>query len=324
MIDSLEEWIGSESRPILALMSFIKLGDFLLLTPALQEIQNHYPQLIMSVPDMLWDLYCEAHVFGRCLPAYKVDRFLDESRLDPLILDLTYPLLDKVQVSEKHLKLNPRFFEGDTNCAESYIKSLRLYFPELPLDFEVKPFMSIDLDEQVLNEFSVHSFRYFTVHSGSDFSGKNWPAQSFETTIEIILENYPDLVCLNLVGPQDHQLFDLASAPQNFRVIRTDLRKVAHLLAGGLFHLDNDSGIHQLAGALDVPCISVFGPTGPDLSGSLSKRNFIHWGGASCPHFCRGAKVEECEEKICLTSVKPAFLAESARKILSAYEHLEI
>lgn len=310
------------SQPLLAWMSFIKLGDFILLTPSLREIQKYYPGLVVAVPDLLWDLYCEADIFTKAIPSSAVERFLNTSEEQPLILDLTYPLLDKVHVPENHWRLDAEAFMAPVHSTQAYQQALRAYFPELPLDFQSQPFMDLNPNVEILRRHEVKPFYYFTVHTGSDFVPKNWSPQSFETTVEIILEKHPEIICLCLVGPNDTELFEEREAPSNFRTVRTGIQEVAHLLAGSLFHIDNDSGIHHLAGALDVPSITVFGPTGPGTWCSMTKRNFIHWGGSNCPHHCGGSKMVECKEKICLTSVKPAFLAESAERILAAYNHL--
>ncbi len=314
--------IEANTRPLLAWMSYIKLGDFILLTPSLKEIQKHYPCVVVAVPDLLWDLYEELEIFERSIPALQAEDFRSSFNVKPVVLDLTYPLLlDRISISDDHLHLDAEVFSELIHSTKAYQKALIFYFPDLSLDFEAIPFIDINPAPKILAKYDLTPFKYFTVHSGSDFQPKNWSPKSFETTIEIILERYPELVCVSLVGPQDHELFELNPMPKNLKIIRTDLRELAHLLAGSLFHVDNDSGVHHLAGAIDVPSITVFGPTGPGTWSSITKRNFIHWGGAHCPNHCGGSKMIECEEKICLTSVKPAFLVESAEKILRAYNH---
>lgn len=104
--------------------------------------------------------------------------------------------------------------------------------------------------------------------------------------------------------------------------VHTSLKKVAHLLAGSLFHVDNDSGIQHLAGALDVPSITVFGPTPPGSWRSLTSSQFIHWGGLLCPKECEGAGMDHCQQRICLSSIKPEHLVETAEQIISLYKHL--
>ena len=255
---------AENARPLVAWMSYIKPGDFLLLTPSLIEIQKHYPSVVVAVPDLLWDLYSETNIFERSIPASEVETFLSTSDEDPLVVDLTHA------------------------------DALHLYFPDIPLDMACESFMELDPDENVLNYHGVKPFKYFTVHSGSHAFPKGESSESFETTIEIILERNPELMCLNILGPNDPELFADRTGPSQFKVIRTDLREMAHLIAGSLFHMDNETGVDQLAWALDVPIVSIF-----------------------------DAKKVDCDQKLFMTSLKPVILAENAQRILNVYDHLE-
>lgn len=252
------------ARPLLAWMSYIKPGDFLLLTPSLIEIQNHYPSIVMAVPDLLWDLYCETNIFEKAVPASEVESYLSIAEDPPMVLDLTHQ--DAFQV----------------------------YFPELALDLASEPFMDLDPDENILNRFDLKPFHYFTVHSGDHFVTKNETPQTFETAIEIILERNPEMICVNVLGPNDPELFEDGSRPAQFKTVRTDLREMAHVIAGSLFHMDNETGIDQLAWALDVPSVGLF------------ESNKL-----------------DCDQKLYLTSLKPTILADRAQRILKAYGHLE-
>ena len=255
---------AEDARPLVAWMSFIKPGDFLLLTPSLIEIQKHYPGVVVAVPDLLWELYCETNIFERAIPASEVETFLSTSDESPLVIDLTHK------------------------------DALHLYFPDLPLDMACDSFMELDPDEQILKSYDVKPFYYFTVHSGSHAFPKEESPESFETTIEIILERNPEITCLNILGPNDPELFADRTCPQQFKTVRTDLREMAHLISGALFHMDNETGVDQLAWALDVPIVSMF-----------------------------DAKKLDCDQKLFLTSLKPVILAENAQRILNVYQHLE-
>lgn len=311
-------------QSILILMTHVKLGDFLLLTPYLQELQKIYPSVLIAIPDILYDLFDEQKIFSRFIHLKNVDRFLKNSKERFQILDLSYPLIQNLMIPESHILLNTSHFKKLQHSTESYSQALKEFFPQLSEKFQVTPFLNFNSQLKILNAYEVEEFKYFTIHSGSDFAPKNWSPDKFEKTVELILKKFKNLQCLNFVGPKDIDLFQDKEVPRGFRSIKANLKEVAHLLASSLFHIDNDSGIHHLAGAIDVPSITVFGPTGPGTWSSITKNNFVHWGGPYCPNHCHGMKAQECPDRVCLSSIQPEELVVSAERILSAYNHLDI
>lgn len=298
---------------VLIVMSHVKIGDFLLLVPFLKIIKAERKEKVrIVVPDILCSLLKDTL---ECYEPNEPLKFVGAQR----ILDLSFPLLQKLNLPEKHERLAKEHFEKFQYVGTSYAEALHEYFEEVPVHLELKPYLEIDPDEGFLRAYGLTPFSYFTVHAGSDFAPKNWPSENFEHSVLLIHELNPNLQCVGLVGPSDKSLFQ-EDRPSWFQNISVPLEGTAGLLAGSLFHLDNDSGVHHLAGALDVPSITVWGPTGPGTWHSLSSRNFIHWGGPNCAEHCAGSRMKECADRVCLTSVKPEELVRSAKQILSAYK----
>jgi ADP-heptose:LPS heptosyltransferase len=308
-----------EFRPenALIIMTHVKVGDFLVITPHLRRLQEFYPSVTIAVPNLLYEIYLEQKIFNRFI-ANKDAKNLTTQQFSS-VLNLSFPLLTHLKIEESHFRLKGEYFFRPQHVFRSYAEALLEFFPDMPLDAKKAPYFNFELDELVFNKWRVEPFRYFTVHSGSDFAAKNWPAENFEKLAEKLLEENPTLQCLGLVGPCDQPLFQNRQEPERYRTIKDDLRNVAHLLAGSLFHVDNDSGIHHLAGAADVPSITVFGATGPGSWSSLTERNFIHWGAPNCPNPCEGSRLADCSDRVCLSSIKVEHLRESAQTILSAY-----
>ena len=305
---------------MLAMMSFFKLGDFLLLTPFLRALEET-AGLKIAVPDPLWPLYAEAELFAHALPACEAEEFLRHAP-KTRVLDLSFPLLPPEKINARYPLLPPAPFRRARHVTESYEEALRLLFPQLPPQGKARPWLQLTIDRRVFGAYELEPYTYFTVHAGSDCAPKNWPTDSYEHAITTLLARRPELKCMSLVGPSDEELFFRGGKPARYQTARASLRDVAHLLAGSLFHLDNDSGIHHLAGALDTPSITVFGPTGPGTWCSVTEKNFVHWGGPSCADHCGGARMATCPERVCLTAVKPEAVVVSAERILSSYAHI--
>lgn len=300
-----------EHDKVLVVMSHVKLGDFLLLTPHLQRLKQLYPNLHVQVPGLLSELYEECDLLTEGKNSQKP--FLHT-------VNLSYPLLAGIDIPDNHIKLNKKYFTKPQHVFVSYGEALREIFPAyVRFPDKAQAFMERDFFSTTLERHQLKAFSYFTVHSGSDFWPKNWSPGNFEKTIESVLKINSHLKCVSLVGPQDDELFTNKTAPANFMTLKVSLREVAHVLSGALFHIDNDSGVHHLAGVLNVPSISVFGPTGPGTWSSAAEMNFVHWGGPSCKHHCGGSESAACGDRVCLNSVKPEALLASAETILRNY-----
>lgn len=306
----------------LLVMTFVKIGDFLILTPAIQAVQERYPQIVIAVPDDLFSLYKEQKIFSRYISMDKVEAYCKSN--ESQILNLSFPLIPGLQIPKEHLSLKDEYFKRPQHVFQSYVEALREYFPRLPLGLKAEPFLEFSPRESIFERWDARPFYYFTVHSGSDFFAKNWNPKNFEDLINRLLNQYPTLKCLSFVGPSDQPLFQDRPLPSRFHSVKGDLETVAQLLMASLFHVDSDSGIHHLAGAANTPSITVFGATGPGSWSSLTERNFIHWGGPECANPCFGSKLDSCEDRVCISSVKVEHLMSSANQILSAYNHLHI
>jgi ADP-heptose:LPS heptosyltransferase len=310
----------STLHPELITMTHLKLGDFLLLTPHLRILSGLYPDLLIAVPDFLYPLYTEQKIFPNSLAISEVPKLSRKLR----VLDLTFPFLPHIQIPEHYERLRAEVFLRGQHVSYSYAEALHEHFPLLPLGVPSAPFLDFTPNTEYYSECGVEPYQFFTVHSGSDFAPKNWAPENFENTVIALLDCYPKLKALSFVGPQDDELFLTRAKPKRFLTVKRDLRVVAHLLMGSLFHIDNDSGVHHLAGAANVPSITVFGATGPGTWSSLTQRNFIHWGGLNCDHHCSGSLMRDCPDRVCISSVKVEHILKSADKILSAYPHLDL
>ncbi|MGZ3688453.1 MAG: glycosyltransferase family 9 protein [Bdellovibrionota bacterium] len=307
----------SAETPTLLIMTHQKVGDFLLMTPYLQLLHRSRTNITFAVPDPLFELFQEQDL----LPGAISNSQALALKEDVVVVNLSFPMLD-LPFPPEHLLLSRIHFRKRQHITTSYAEALGELFPEIQNEQKPAPYLDLDPDFETLQSFGVQPFEYFTVHSGSDVPGKNWPAEKFESTVVLMLEEFPSLRCLDIVGPCDQALFEGKQKPDRLKTVQTSFRNAAHLIAGALYHVDNDSGIHHLAGVMDVPTISIWGPTGPGTWSSLTERNFAHWGGPSCAKHCNGTRIDVCPDRVCLTSIEPKHLLKSANQIVSAYLHL--
>jgi len=104
------------------------------------------------------------------------------------------------------------------------------------------------------------------VHPGSGSPHKNWPADRF---IALVRALRGELTPLLVLGEADQPLIPLLARelPDVARLTGCSLVEVAGVLAACRAYVGNDSGITQLAAALDLPVVALFGPTNPESWG---------------------------------------------------------
>ncbi|MGZ3238115.1 MAG: lipopolysaccharide heptosyltransferase II, partial [Burkholderiaceae bacterium] len=100
---------------------------------------------------------------------------------------------------------------------------------------------------------------------GAEFGpAKRWPANHFAELAKIIRKNYPDVQIVMLGSPKDREVCDEIAAAQpwllNFAGITT-LDEAIAMLAKADVVVSNDSGLMNIASALNRPIVGLYGPT---------------------------------------------------------------
>jgi heptosyltransferase III len=106
------------------------------------------------------------------------------------------------------------------------------------------------------------------IHPGSGSPKKNWPLRKFLALARRLKAETP-LAPLFLLGEADQAIAEiLPGAAPEFPVIgNRDLIDVASILSACQAYVGNDSGITQLAAALGIPAVCLYGPSDPAIWG---------------------------------------------------------
>ena len=113
-------------------------------------------------------------------------------------------------------------------------------------------------------------------------------------------------------------IFALKDLPFNgqFHIIkRRPIREVMVMLAGMHLVLGPDSGLLHLAGALNVPILSLFGPT----DAKIRLKAYSSWKGnmnASCPYKRHPCWYQPCQNVTCLDELQPEKILKRVRKLV--------
>jgi heptosyltransferase-2 len=100
---------------------------------------------------------------------------------------------------------------------------------------------------------------------GAEFGpAKRWPAAHFAELAQMVKKNYPDVQIVMLGSPKDREVCDEIAATQpwllNFAGV-TSLDQAIAMLARADVVVSNDSGLMNIASALNRPIIGLYGPT---------------------------------------------------------------
>ncbi|MYA08484.1 MAG: glycosyltransferase family 9 protein [Holophagales bacterium] len=120
--------------------------------------------------------------------------------------------------------------------------------------------------------------RYAVVSPGTIWRTKRWPPHHFAAAVRRLGRDRGLPVVIAWAGEDERHAAEeiVAGAGDDCRVLLappTDLRELATLLRHATLFLGCDSGPAHLAAALDVPCVSVFGPTDPARNGPYGPRS---------------------------------------------------
>ena len=156
--------------------------------------------------------------------------------------------------------------------------------------------------EKLVTETSIEPYLVF-LH-GTTWATKHWPEENW---IELAkLANAAGLVVKLTWGNQaEHDRAQrIAASSDRVEVLpRLDLMAVAKVLAGAKAIAAVDTGLGHLAAALDVPTVSLYGPTNPVLTGALG-RSQVH---LSVRFSCAPCLGKECTYPGALPSVPQCF-----------------
>jgi len=96
---------------------------------------------------------------------------------------------------------------------------------------------------------------------------------------------------------------------------KTNLRELAAILKKAKLFIGNDSGVMHMASALDIPVVSIFGPTDPHYTGPQNTRSVVVVKQLECtPCYLR----EPCTHRRCLAELDAETVWEACKKVLTS------
>jgi 3-deoxy-D-manno-octulosonic-acid transferase len=153
--------------------------------------------------------------------------------------------------------------------------------------FQMDLFLSAEAKAFAVN-FLQHSstqtkLPLLAVVPGTTWEGKNWPPEYFAQVISSLRGKYQAVLC---GGPGDRLLADEIISKTNIPVAdavgKTSLLELAAIIERSSLVLTGDTGPLHMAVALNIPTVSVFGASDPEVYGPLAGPHIVLKTEAAC------------------------------------------
>ncbi|MFA5038253.1 MAG: lipopolysaccharide heptosyltransferase II [Candidatus Omnitrophota bacterium] len=144
-----------------------------------------------------------------------------------------------------------------------------------------------------------------SLHVGGNWGPKRWPKENFGRLIRVLKEKYEADVVLS-GSYADHALADeiagLSGVHPFIACGLTTLKQAAILFQRSQVVISADSGPLHLAAAAGARCLSLYGPTSPELTGPLGRQEIpvLRAPDLNCETPCYN---KECQDNICMRSI---------------------
>ncbi len=319
----LRESLGGDPRRIVIATTH-RLGDMLVTLPAVRAVRDHFPsselhmmvsrpqlELVQAQPfvDATIELPTEPWVIFDCVQEFDLvllfRKWLDEPA---------------AEMKPPWYALSTDLLVGPPKPAHShYLRALKMLGLR-PKNREPRIVVPADAKaqaKQFLSETGLGGRKIrVVVHPGSYYVGKRWSPKRYNEVLRWLSDCY-DAHFLVVQGRGEQALVDEVTEgiePRRVAVVANrSLPELAAILSSCTFFLGNDTGVTHLADAVGLPCVTVYGPSRPNVWGPTGP-GCVHlvsdevWRGCS---ECSGRTLKDkpCarpDNQICLRSISPS------------------
>ncbi|MBI1842129.1 MAG: lipopolysaccharide heptosyltransferase II [Verrucomicrobia bacterium] len=202
-----------------------------------------------------------------------------------------------------------------THAVDWYLDVLR--FLRVPVDrsFEWLPIRP-DIAGQVARKWPVQKHRWLCLQPGARWWNKRWPVEHFQSLIQQLGAEDPELGFVVLGSREDAALGAALGAVFPERTFdltgKTSLLETIEWLRVSVALVTNDTGPMHAAAALGAPVVGLFGPTDPNRTGPYGQLDRAVRLELPCAP-CMEARCRNSEPLECLRGLSPRQVAARVR-----------
>jgi ADP-heptose:LPS heptosyltransferase len=308
-MDKLTAALGHPLETI-AVFRAIKLGDLLVVVPALRALRQAFPKTHIALIGLPW-----AMDFVPRFPNY-LDEFisfpgwpgLPEQVVDP---EKTTRFLEMMQQKKFDVAFQ---LQGNGTCVNSMMGLLGAritagYYPDMLPQYRVNPdayipypegqheirrhvhlmeFLGIpaqgydlefpitDADRQRVGELpelkNLEPHRYVCIHPGG-ISARRWPEYKFAQVANVLADKGYTIVLTGTAAetPIIEQVKNQMEGPAISLAGKTDLGVIGYVLSQAALLVSNDTGVSHIASALKTPSVILYSTSRPEEWGPLNQ-----------------------------------------------------
>ena len=115
-----------------------------------------------------------------------------------------------------------------------------------------------------------YNWKYITIHNGFDethstngYHTKVWPVEYWKQFVVDFKNRYPNIKIVQVGGKNSYSIKGVDSNMSG----SIDMKNSLQIIKGGMFHVDNESGLVHAARAMNKKSVVMFGPTNMDFFG---------------------------------------------------------
>ncbi|ADJ29302.1 glycosyltransferase family 9 protein [Nitrosococcus watsonii] len=261
------------------------IGDAVLTTPALEALQQCFPEAAI---DLVADprsaqLFAHCPYRGRIFHkkkkagwqgllslVYQLRRVPYDLVVDLRTDGLAYLLRAQKRLTKRGIKpAGPHAVERHMAIVAS-LRSPAAPIPPCRVWLQAK---QVQFAKAQLSPLPGH--RWLALGPGANWLPKIWPASAFTALVNTVKNHFDGVVLVG--GLQDRERSQAISAHLPLPYVdlcgNTDLLQVAAVLQQASIFVGNDSGLGHLAAAMNIPTLTLFGPGQPERYHPWGNRN---------------------------------------------------
>jgi len=262
------------------------IGDFMNIRPFLIHLREFFPNAKITLcvlKDYMYgipyDLIDDTHIMHKKEPNNPskrralFDRIKDAKTLPPqdIIFDLTDSPLTllltifskaKLKIGYSYRWARRLFYDISVHRSDLVLESLSVLHM-----INILGYKSVELEYGFENKYPKHDVKRVVYFAGASTDNKKWESEKFSKLIDKLSSKFPDYEHLILQGIKDDEkfldIYEPLKSKENVKLQGVlDLDGVMQLLSDSRLVISNDTGIRNMAIAVNTPTVGIFFATG--------------------------------------------------------------